>query len=163
VAAAAEDIDAELRTMSERTERPAPESAPPAEVEPPPQAYDPAPTFVPAPTPPPAFNDSPAPAETAPPSQTRWTPPEPAYQRPAAPGAGPPEVMTDATRRQLGLPELEIIFVAQGEDPSRSMALINHQKVYINDVIPGTPARVTDIQIRGVEIEVGGQRYFLRK
>jgi hypothetical protein len=153
--------------MSERTAPPDPESAPPAEVEPPPAAYDPTPTYVPPPSPPPEYPDEPARAYESEPRRrtaSTWTPPAPAYDPPPAQTApGPPEVLTDATRRQLGLPELKVIFVAQGEDPSLASALINYQKVYINDIIPETTARVTRIDVRGVEIEYRGKRYFLRK
>lgn len=71
-------------------------------------------------------------------------------------------VLSEAERVRLGLPPLtiNIVGIPNSRNP-RASALINMQKVYVGENIPGTSARLMDVGLRGVCVDVNGQRYFL--
>lgn len=85
----------------------------------------------------------------------------------AAPGvrgsvANLPE-LSDAERMRLGLPLLKVNFVTtSGRNRSQPSALINYQKVFVGETIPGTRAILVGVDPRGIGIEVDGKRYFVR-
>ncbi len=73
-------------------------------------------------------------------------------------------ILSEAVRVRLGLPPLKIniVGIPNNRNP-RASALINMQKVYVGETIPGTSARLMDVSLRGVSVDVNGQRYFLSR
>ncbi|MBM3289072.1 MAG: hypothetical protein FJY92_02880 [Candidatus Hydrogenedentes bacterium] len=73
-------------------------------------------------------------------------------------------ILSEAVRVRLGLPALQIniVGIPNNRNP-RASALINMQKVYVGENIPGTSARLIDVNLRGVAVDVNGQRYFLSR
>jgi hypothetical protein len=87
---------------------------------------------------------------------------------PAAPADGSSNglsilpVLTNSQREDLGLPELTINFVGMPtKRQPRPSALINLQKVYVGERIPGTSARLIGVEMHGIGIEVSGQQFFV--
>lgn len=73
-------------------------------------------------------------------------------------------ILSEAVRVRLGLPPLKINIVGiPNERNPRASALINMQKVYVGENIPGTSARLMDVSLRGVSVDINGQRYFLSR
>jgi hypothetical protein len=73
-------------------------------------------------------------------------------------------ILSESVRVRLGLPPLKIniVGIPNSRNP-RASALINMQKVYVGENIPGTSARLIDVNLRGVGVDVNGQRYFLSR
>ncbi|HRI88333.1 MAG TPA: hypothetical protein PK869_08710, partial [Candidatus Hydrogenedentes bacterium] len=73
-------------------------------------------------------------------------------------------ILTETDRVRLGLPQLKIniVGIPNSRNP-RASALINMQKVYVGENIPSTQARLIDVDLRGVAIDVGGNRYFVSR
>jgi hypothetical protein len=73
-------------------------------------------------------------------------------------------ILSEAVRVRLGLPPLKIniVGIPSNRNP-RASALINMQKVYVGENVPGTSARLVDVNLRGVSLDVNGQRYFLSR
>ena len=71
-------------------------------------------------------------------------------------------ILSESVRVRLGLPALKIniVGIPNNRNP-RASALINMQKVFQGETIPGTSARLMTVDLRGVVLEVNGQRYFL--
>lgn len=97
--------------------------------------------------------------------------PKPEAAQPVAAAPAKPQAATDidklpllseSERVRLGLPPLtiNIVGIPNSRNP-RASALINMQKIYVGENIPGTSARLMDVSLRGVCVDVNGQRYFL--
>lgn len=73
-------------------------------------------------------------------------------------------ILSESERVRLGLPPLKIniVGIPSTRNP-RASALINMQKVYVGENIPGTSARLMDVNLRGVSLNVNGRRYFLSR
>ncbi len=73
-------------------------------------------------------------------------------------------ILSESVRVRLALPPLtiNIVGIPNSRNP-RASALINMQKVYVGENIPGTSARLIDVSLRGVSVDVNGQRYFLSR
>ena len=71
-------------------------------------------------------------------------------------------ILSESVRVRLGLPALKIniVGIPNNRNP-RASALINMQKVFQGETIPGTSARLMAVDLRGVVLDVNGQRYFL--
>lgn len=71
-------------------------------------------------------------------------------------------ILSESVRVRLGLPALRIniVGIPNNRNP-RASALINMQKVFQGETIPGTSARLMSVDLRGVVLDVNGQRYFL--
>ncbi|MDZ4860596.1 MAG: hypothetical protein SGI88_16595 [Candidatus Hydrogenedentes bacterium] len=96
-----------------------------------------------------------------------------APEPPAAPPAQAPlgkinfdtlPILTESDRVRLGLPPLKIniVGIPNTRNP-RASALINMQKVYVGENIPSTQARLVDVDLRGVAIEISGNRYMVSR
>lgn len=74
-----------------------------------------------------------------------------------------PELTLSVSAR-LGLPEITVNVVGR---PSRyrpqPSAMINFNRVLLNDYIPGTEARLIGVSVHGIGIDVRGERYFVPK
>lgn len=73
-------------------------------------------------------------------------------------------VLTETDRIRLELPPLQIniVGIPNARNP-RASALINMQKVYVGENIPSTQARLLDVDLRGIAIDVRGSRYFVSR
>ena len=71
-------------------------------------------------------------------------------------------ILSESVRVRLGLPALKIniVGIPNTRNP-RASTLINMQKVFQGETIPGTSARLMAVDLRGVVLDVNGQRYFL--
>lgn len=126
---------------------------------------------VPTKGPEPKTKTEPAAKQTAPKPPVPPAKPEPVAAAPPAEPAAPVEtdieklpILSEATRVRLGLPALKIniVGIPSNRNP-RASALINMQKVYVGETIPGTSARLMDVNLRGVALDINGQRYFLSR
>ena len=73
-------------------------------------------------------------------------------------------VLSESERVRLGLPPLQVNIVGlPTKRQPRPSALINYEKVYVGEFISNTNARLVDVELRGVGLNVGGQLYFLPK
>ncbi len=98
---------------------------------------------------------TPPPQPTPPPERT--TP-----SRPADPSSLP--VLSRSEQNRLGLPDIRINFVSQASKTQpRPSALINYNKVYVDEIIPDTNARLIGVTLRGIGIEVNGQQFFVTR
>jgi len=72
--------------------------------------------------------------------------------------------LTVSDKARLGLPDITVNVVGR---PSRyrpqPSAMINFNRVLLNDYIPGTDARLIGVSVHGIGIEIGGARYFVPK
>ncbi|MFO7974679.1 MAG: hypothetical protein R6V12_08595 [Candidatus Hydrogenedentota bacterium] len=72
--------------------------------------------------------------------------------------------LTEAVRRRLGLPEITVNVVGR---PSKyrpqPSAMINFNRVVLNEFIPGTNAKLIGVSLHGIGIAVGQERYFVPK
>jgi hypothetical protein len=72
--------------------------------------------------------------------------------------------LTDSARRRLRLPEITVNVVGR---PSKyrpqPSAMINFNRVVLNEFIPGTDARLIGVSVHGIGIQVGQERYFVPK
>jgi len=76
------------------------------------------------------------------------------------------DIMTRTVRTRLGIPELRINMLMQpNERNPQPSALIDYNKVYVGEAIPGTNGRANliGVDMRGVAIEVDGKRYYYPK
>ncbi|NUM55500.1 MAG: hypothetical protein HUU46_17770 [Candidatus Hydrogenedentes bacterium] len=116
---------------------------------------------------------APAPAKPAPPVQPAQTTVAATVTPSNAEGTAKADIETDveklpilseSVRVRLGLPALKIniVGIPNNRNP-RASALINMQKVYVGENIPGTSARLMDVSLRGVALDINGQRYFLSR
>jgi hypothetical protein len=73
-------------------------------------------------------------------------------------------ILSESERVRLGLIPLKIniVGIPNNRNP-RASALINMQKVYVGETIPGTSARLVDVSLRGVSLSINGTRYFLSR
>ena len=73
-------------------------------------------------------------------------------------------LLTESERVRLGLPpiKINIVGVPNNRTP-RASALINMQKVYVGENIPNTEARLIDVDLHGVGLEIRGKRYYFSK
>ena len=136
---------------------------------------------VPPPKPAPAKKpDPPAAPKSAAPPVAPAVKPAPPVAPPAAPAAVPAKeapaapvgetdidklpILSESVRVRLGLPPLKIniVGIPNSRNP-RASALINMQKVYVGETVPGTSARLLDVNLRGVSLDINGQRYFLSR
>lgn len=72
--------------------------------------------------------------------------------------------LTDSARRRLQLPEITVNVVGR---PSKyrpqPSAMINFNRVVLNEFIPGTDAKLIGVSVHGIGIQVGQERYFVPK
>ncbi|MEA3364279.1 MAG: hypothetical protein U9Q79_01445 [Candidatus Hydrogenedentes bacterium] len=100
-------------------------------------------------------------------------PPEPNHSEVAAvsESVAPGEVdimslpeLTESARRRLHLPEITVNVVGR---PSKyrpqPSAMINFNRVVLNEFIPGTDAKLIGVSLHGIGIQVGQERYFVPK
>lgn len=76
------------------------------------------------------------------------------------------DIMTDSVRARFGIPDLKINMLMQPNDRNpRPSALIDYNRVYIGEAIPDTKGLVhlIGIDIRGIAVEVDGERYYYPK
>lgn len=87
---------------------------------------------------------------------------KPASEAPAEDDIDKLPILSESVRVRLGLPALKIniVGIPNNRNP-RASALINMQKVFQGETIPGTSARLMAVDLRGVVLDVNGQRYFL--
>ena len=73
-------------------------------------------------------------------------------------------LLTESERVRLGLPPIKINIVGMPNGrTTRASALINMQKVYVGENIPDTDARLFDVDLHGIGLEVRGKRYYYSK
>ena len=71
-------------------------------------------------------------------------------------------ILTPSEQSRLGLPRLRVNFVSRASSSGpQPYALINYNKVYVGETIPETNARLVGVSVKGVGIDVGGQKYFV--
>lgn len=92
------------------------------------------------------------------------TEPAAVVQRPVSRDPDSYPILNNSSAQRLGLPELTINFVSGNSRTSpRASALINMKKVWVEDFIPGTNARLVAVSTRGVVVDVEGERFFVPK
>jgi hypothetical protein len=75
-------------------------------------------------------------------------------------------IMTRTVRAKYNIPELDINMLSlPNERKPLASALINYNNVYVGETIPDTMGRVhlIGVEIRGIAVEVEGQRYYYPK
>ena len=73
-------------------------------------------------------------------------------------------LLTDRMRMSLDLPEFEIRFIGTPTSRNpRSWAVVNMERIYVDNYIPGTDAKVIAIQLNGIGIEIEGKQFFVEK
>lgn len=99
------------------------------------------------------------------PEPPRYTAPEPKPRR----SFGPVDMdalpmMNHADRDRMGLTELKInLLRPPGERRPIGLAILNLDKVYVGDKIPGSSARLVGVNIHGIAVEstTSGAQYFI--
>ena len=73
-------------------------------------------------------------------------------------------VLTEVERIRLGLPRMKINIVGlPTKRQPRPSALIDFEKVYLGEYIKNSRARLIAVDLRGIGIEIGENRYFMEK
>jgi len=73
-------------------------------------------------------------------------------------------VLTDRMRTSLDLPKFEIRFIGTPTSRNpRSWAVVNMERIYIDNYVPGTDAKVIAIELNGIGIEIEGKQFFVEK
>jgi len=76
------------------------------------------------------------------------------------------DIMTRTVMAKYDIPEMSINMLSlPNERRPRASALINYNKVYVGEIIEGTRGRVhlIGVEIRGIAVEVEGQRFYYPK
>jgi hypothetical protein len=127
----------------------------------------------PAPAPKPSVEEPPAPVyirEPAPPAPVVTPAPVTLPEEPDPPvrSSATPEdprslpYLSRSVQDRLGIPDLKVNMVSRASrNHPRPSALINYNRVYLDETIPETNARLVSITIHGIAIEVNGQQYFV--
>jgi hypothetical protein len=69
--------------------------------------------------------------------------------------------LTPSEQARLGLPRLEVGLVGMPRAHRKPSAMINYNKVLVNEYIPNTNVRLVAVDIYGVAVEHKGRYYFL--
>ena len=69
--------------------------------------------------------------------------------------------LTPSEQARLGLPRLEVRLVGMPSARRQPSAMINFNKVYVDEFIPNTNVRLVAVDIYGVAVEHDGRFYFL--
>ncbi|MBI5094310.1 MAG: hypothetical protein HZB26_17950 [Candidatus Hydrogenedentes bacterium] len=96
--------------------------------------------------------------QAASPPSPKTNPASPAFDMYALP------ILTESDKLRLGLKGMEVNMLrSPSKNRPNPSAIINMQQVYVNETIQGTKAKLIGVDVRGVAIEVGGERFFVRR